>query len=132
MKQKSLKSLKAKAWRLFSEWIRRKDADEGGTVACFTCGALRYWKELHAGHFVGGRRNAVLFNEEIVKPQCILCNIYLAGNYHEYTLRMIDLHGREKVREFLQLRHKTLKYTRSDMEDLIEDLKGKLERLEAV
>jgi hypothetical protein len=123
----TLRSLKDKCWKVFSEYVRRKEADEGGTNYCFTCGQPKFWKELHAGHFVGGRTNAVLFNEDIVKPQCVMCNIFLNGNYGRYTLKMIDLHGREKVEEFLALKHQVKKYTRSDLEDLIQTYKSKLE-----
>ena len=115
---------------MFSEWIRRKDADEGGTNFCFTCGQPKFWKELQAGHFIGGRTNAVLFQEEIVKPQCLMCNVFLRGNYGRYTLKMIDLHGREKVEEFMSLKHQVVKYTRSDIEELIEKYKSRLSTLD--
>lgn len=129
MKKPTLRTLKAKCWKVFSEWIRRKDADAGGTNYCFTCGQPKFWKELQAGHFIGGRTNAVLFNEDIVNPQCLMCNVFLHGNYGKYTLKMIDLHGREKVEEFLALKHKTVKYTRSDLEEMIETYKQKLSSL---
>lgn len=134
MKKKapSLRNLKARCWKYFSEYIRRKEADEGGTNYCFTCGAPKFWKELHAGHFIGGRTNAVLFEEEIVKPQCLMCNVFLSGNYGVYTLKMLDLHGREKVEEFMALKHQTKKYTRADLEDLIDSYKKKIQELEVV
>lgn len=125
-KKPTLRGLKERCWKVFSEYVRRKDADSGGTNYCFTCGAPKFWKELHAGHFVGGRTNAVLFNEEIVKPQCLTCNVFMNGNYSAYTLKMIDLHGRPKVEEFLALRHQVKKYTRADLEDLIAAYKLKL------
>jgi hypothetical protein len=125
-KKKSLRLLKAKCWKLFSEYIRRKDADEGGTVYCYTCRKPIFWKEAHAGHFVPGRTNAVLFNEAVVKPQCVGCNIFRGGAYHDFTLRMVDEVGREKVDELLALRHKVVKFTRSDIEEMIETYKGKL------
>jgi hypothetical protein len=121
-----MRALKERCWKVFSEYVRRKDADAGGTNYCFTCGSPKFWKELHAGHFVGGRTNAVLFNEEIVKPQCLVCNVFLNGNYGRYTLKMVDQHGREKVEEFLALKHQVRKYTRAELEDLIESYKGKL------
>lgn len=119
MRNQTIRGLKARCWKIFSEYIRRKDADEGGTNYCFTCGQPKFWKELQAGHFIGGRTNAVLFNEEIVKPQCLMCNVFLRGNYGVYTLKMLDLHGREKVEEFMALKHKVVKYTRPDLEELI-------------
>lgn len=130
MKRKTtLRGLKARCWKLFSEYIRRKDADAGGTNYCFTCGQPKFWKELQAGHFIGGRTNAVLFNEEIVKPQCLMCNVFLRGNYGRYTLKMIDLHGRERVEEFMALKHQVKKYTRADVEGLIARYESKLDAL---
>ena len=131
MKKKSLRTLKNKCWKLFSEYVRRKDADEGGTTSCYTCRAPIYWKEAHAGHFVPGRKNAVLFNEEVVRPQCVRCNLFLGGAYHAYTLRMVDELGREKVDELLALKNKVMKLTRADLEDLILSYKQKLEGLAA-
>jgi hypothetical protein len=37
--------------------------------------------------------NAVLFDEEIVKPQCVACNIFLRGNYTIFTTKLIKQHG---------------------------------------
>jgi hypothetical protein len=129
-KQPSLKSLKNRAWKLMSEWVRRKDADEGGTTRCVTCRTPIYWKEAQAGHFVSGRTNAVLFHPDLVHVQCVGCNIFRGGNYAAYTLYMLDLYGREKVEEFLSLRRKAVKLTRQDLEQLIEDFKAKLSTLE--
>ena len=128
-KKPSLRGLKAKCWKLFSEWIRRKDADEGGTTYCVTCRKPVFWKEAHAGHFVPGRTNAVLFHPEIVHPQCQVCNIWKGGAYHDYTLFMLDKYGREKVEEFLSLRRQVKKYTRSDLEELIQQYKERLASL---
>jgi hypothetical protein len=130
-KQPSRRALKDKAWKLFSEWVRRRDADEGGTVHCVSCRAPVFWKEAHAGHFVGGRTNAVLFHPDIVHPQCVRCNLFLGGNYAQYALYMLDKFGREKVEEFLSLRHQVVKLTRTDLEECIELYKQKLEELPA-
>ena len=113
-----------------SEWVRRKNADEGGTTRCVTCRAPIFWKEAQAGHFVVGRTNAVLFHPDLVHVQCVSCNIFRGGNYAAYTLFMLDRYGREKVEEFLSLKHKTVKLTRSDLEDIIEKYKTKLKELE--
>jgi len=129
-KKPTLKSLKNRAWKTFSEWVRRRDADEGGTVYCVTCRAPLYWKEAHAGHFVPGRGNAVLFHPDITNPQCPVCNLWRGGNYQAYTLYMLDKYGRDKVEQLLALRREVKKYTRSDYEELIEHYQQKLEALE--
>jgi hypothetical protein len=128
-KTKTLRQLKAQSWKLFSEYIRRKHADEGGTVECISCGKLMHWKEAQAGHFIGGRSNAVLFDEDIVYPQCYRCNVPLRGNYAAYAVAMIDLRGRQWVDEKLTHKYQTVKFTRSDLQDKIDDLKVKLSQL---
>lgn len=128
-KSKTLRQLKVSCWKLFSEYIRRKHADEGGTVECISCGRLMHWKESQCGHFVGGRTASVLFDEEICYPQCVQCNVFLRGNYAAYTLSMIDLKGRTWVEEKLSLRNQTLHLTKSDVSEKIEELKIKLGKL---
>lgn len=129
-KKPTFKSLKTKAWKTFSEWVRRRDADEGGTCYCVTCRTPIFWKEAHAGHFVPGRTNSVLFHPDITNAQCPICNLWRGGNYQAYTLYMLDKFGREKVEEFLSLRRQVVKLTRTDLEEIIETYKAKLEQLE--
>ncbi len=129
--KRSLSSLKKKAWKLFSEWIRRKDADEGGTVECYTCGKMMYWEKdgAQAGHAIAGRRNAVLLDEEIVKVQCYRCNISLRGNYQEFITRLVRENGFEWWEAKLVESRKTVKLTASDIEEKIEWLKKKIAEL---
>lgn len=131
MKKPTLKSLKNKAWKTFSEWVRRRDADEGGTTRCVTCRTPIFWKEAHAGHFVPGRTNSVLFHPDITNPQCPICNLWRGGAYHEYMLFMLDKYGREKVEEFMSLRRQVVKLNRCDLEEIIAKYKGKIEELPA-
>ena len=126
----TLSGLKKKAWKLFSEWTRRKDADEGGTERCFTCLKLAHWKELHAGHAIPGRHNAVLFDEEIVKPQCPVCNIWKGGQYHIFATKLIKEHGMQWWEQKLIDSRKVVKYTAADYEVMIEELKAKLNELD--
>ena len=110
--------LKDKTWKAFSKYIRLRDANNDGIAKCVTCEKEEYWNLGDAGHFVGGRTNAVLFHEEIVNFQCKHCNIFLRGNYQKYTLVMLDRYGREKVDYFLSLKYKIVKYSMIDLENL--------------
>jgi len=77
----SMSKAKRKAWSAFSLYIRISASDINGNAKCVTCGAVKSYKDLQAGHFIPGRRNAVLFSEEGVHPQCYHCNIGLNGNW---------------------------------------------------
>lgn len=129
-KNETFADVKKRVWKVFSEYIRKRDADENGVCKCVTCGMFGHWSIMQAGHFVGGRTNSVLFNEDIVMAQCVHCNIFKRGNYQEYTLHMIRKHGMKKVEKFLKLKHEIKKYTIGDMEKLEADLKRRIEEIE--
>jgi hypothetical protein len=130
MKKQSPKTLKNKAWKLFSEYIRRRDADEGGTLSCITCGKLMHWKEAHAGHAIPGRTNSILLDPEVTYGQCPVCNIWKNGNYPVYTTVLIKKFGMDWWEQKLIDARKAVKMTRSDWEQAVEYWKAKLAGLE--
>jgi Bacteriophage Lambda NinG protein len=92
-KKKSLAQLKKIAWSKLSLLVRLDGASEHGSCWCYTCGERAYWREMQAGHAIGGRHMAVLFDEEIIRPQCVGCNIMKRGNYPVFATRLIREHG---------------------------------------
>lgn len=121
-KLKSISKLKKDVWKLFSLWIRLKDADWRGNNVCVTCHKTYPYKKLQAGHFIPGRHNAVLFNEDLVHPQCYSCNFFLGGNPREYDKFMRQKYGDERVEEFDLLgkgkKNGHKEYTIQDLEEL--------------
>ena len=85
-----------------------------------------YWKAMQAGHAIPGRHNAVLYDEEIVKVQCVACNIFKRGNYPIFTTRLIKTHGMEWWEAKLANSRKTVKYTRTDIQGIIDKYTDKL------
>jgi hypothetical protein len=133
LKKPALKSVKKKAWDLMSQWVRRKDADEGGTTQCFTCDRLIDWKyESQAGHAIGGRKNAVLLDEAIIRPQCYPCNAKHIGNgrYDVFIRKLIELHGIEWMQKKSMEARQPKKMYVADYEEIIADLKMKLHNLD--
>lgn len=125
----SLSGLKKKCNQVFSEYVRRKYANAGGYASCYTCGTTTEWSSLQCGHGIGGRRNAVLYDEEICRPQCVGCNVFKKGQYEVFTLKMIKEHGTDWWEKKLDAARLPVKYTSSDIESLIETYKAKLESL---
>jgi Bacteriophage Lambda NinG protein len=118
-KSATVKALKRRAWKSFSEFIRRGAADRNGMVSCYTCGARIHWRECHCGHAIGGRHNAVLFDPEICRVQCVRCNIFLAGNYGVFAAKLIRENGIEWYEEKLIAAKSLVKYGRADFEEII-------------
>ena len=129
-----IKQLKDKAWKLFSRYIRLRDClKTTGTLThgtCITCGKVYQFESLQAGHFIAGRSNAVLFDEQGVFAQCYSCNVGKHGNLLEYRRKIIEMYG-EGADELMEKESKkTKKFTIEELEELIEILKIKISKLE--
>jgi hypothetical protein len=125
----SISSLEKKADAVFSQYIRLREADEGGTVQCVTCQKLMHWKESQCGHFIKRASRGVRFDERNCNVQCHRCNFYLGGNDGVYAVYIIDHYGRETYDELISWKSKEFKRYRSDYEELIETYKRKLSEL---
>ena len=135
-------SLKEKLWKLFSEYIRLRDASDIGYVNCISCGKVMYWKDSQAGHYVP-KNNGLFFyfNEDDVHAQCYGCNVGKSGNLIYYRKRLIDKIGLEEV-EKLEYQgdmgivrdelNASCKYTDKDYNDLINVYKDKIKELKKV
>jgi len=128
LRKSEKKRLKDKVWKVFSLYIRTKFA-KNGIVACYTCDKQMPIHLSQAGHAIGGRTNSVLFDEEIVRPQCRRCNIFLGGNYPVFVTKLIKENGLEWWEKKLRDSKKVKKFTVSELKDLLEYYTKKLERL---
>ena len=131
----SLKGLKLKCWRLFSELRRRQSADKDGYVKCVSCGAVRLWEGegIHAGHYVhggkGGKGNAVSYDERNINCQCTNCNYFGAREAaHNYSQFMFKTYGPDILDTLKAIKGKS-KLRREDFERMIEQFEKELEVL---
>lgn len=111
---------KKRAWDAFSLYIRTRD---GHCVTCPTGSAQ------HAGHFIDGRHNAVLFSEEGVHGQCYHCNVGLKGNKLEYWLFMEKKYGRKAIDRLMAESKQTVIYKEWQFEEIAQLYKNKLKEL---
>lgn len=134
-KQPKISTLKRKAWKLFSEYIRLRDCL--GTTGlpdygrCITCQKTVPKSLLQAGHFIAGRHNAGLFSERGVHAQCYNCNINLRGNTLEYRRRIIEKYGEGVDEELEHEAAQSRKFTPSELEELKLYYKEKIKLLNA-
>lgn len=131
MSKPKLSTVKKRLWKVVSRYIRTKYADHRGMITCVTCGTVKPFAEMQAGHFIPKKRgNSIYFVEENIHPQCVRCNNYESGNLVEYTRYMIDMYGIEKVDELRALSNTTVKFTVTDLLDMEADFKEKLKQAE--
>lgn len=103
--------------KIFSIWIRSKDADHTGQVDCYTCGVSKDWKyEIDAGHFQSRGKYATRWHEDNVKPQCKRCNGFRGGEQYQFALRL----GTDLADELVYLSNQQARFTN---EELLEKIK---------
>jgi len=126
----TISKLKKKLDVLFSQYIRRRNADYLGRVKCFTCGVEKHWKEQQAGHFQSRSHHSTRWDEVNVQVQCVKCNMFRQGEQYKFGLYLDDRFG-DGTAEDLENRAKTIvKLNRVDYEEAIERYKQKINELD--
>jgi hypothetical protein len=110
VKIESFRDLVKKLDKLCSEYVRRKEIG-----VCYTCGCIKEWKKMHAGHYV--LRSNMQFRHDFknLHCQCPRCNIFLHGNTIKYRKHLIKDYGSEMVEIMESDCNKPYKATRSDL-----------------
>ena len=132
--RKKSRNPKHKAWKLFSEYIRQRDADEKGVVFCISCETPFFWRYVDAGHFIPASLSLALrFDERNVNGQCKGCNKWANGSIHKYTIGLRKKYGPEIVEQLEEARKlgMGLKLYASDYQELIEKYSAKLASMDA-
>ena len=122
IKHISLKSLRKKARKLFSEYIRRSEKG-----ICFTCGRHHKWQETDCGHYI--HKDCLDFDEIGNHCQCTFCNRFKHGQLGIYAERLIAEYGEEAIVELRQRANKIKKFSQMELEELIISYKQKLQEL---
>ena len=128
-KPDSIKILKREVWDLFSEWVRRSEANDQGIVQCVTCKCFLPWQDAQAGHFIHG---TLFLIPEIVWPQCPQCNGFKHGNLVAYKDWMIKKYGLAKVQYFEFIAKRPHKYTVFELQNFKKLYQQKLKELSAL
>ena len=130
-KQKTLPQLKKELDKWFSLYIRLKNALPNGLTICWTCNAVKHYKEMHAGHFQSRRFLATRWDSEIgnVQVQCPKCNLFNQGEQYTFG-KLLDVRvGDGTSDKLVKLARTTIKFMRCDYEEMIELYKNKVKKL---
>lgn len=99
MKSRRKTNYKAKLDKVFSEYIRLKNANSIGFCRCVTCGKYMHWTKIQNGHYMSRRYMATRYSEMNCHPQCVACNVMQHGNIPQYRMWLVKEYGEEKVKQ---------------------------------
>ena len=128
-----LKTLMAKADEVFSRWIRNRDADKNGNVACVCCGKIYNLKDktlqgdtvIQALHFVVRSVYSYRYSETAVNAGCCYCNLDMNENpkdgvaYKQYREYMVSVLGEFLVGQIETEKYKINRISHSELESII-------------
>tara|TARA_R100000700_G_scaffold8863_1_gene12876 strand:- start:1759 stop:2157 length:399 start_codon:yes stop_codon:yes gene_type:complete len=131
MSKTTTSKLKAKLDKLFSEYIRKRDSDHRGVCKCISCGkeAPAFGGSMHAGHLFSRRFLSIRYDPKNVNSQCSYCNTFLNGNQLKAARGVEKKWGEGTVAELESRMHTTVKLSRIDYEEAIENIKRKIAEL---
>lgn len=122
---KSLPKLKKELDRVFSIFIRTRDA-YNGIAACVTCKIRKRWRKMDAGHYVPRQDLATRWDEDNVYAQCKRCNGFRGGE-PEKMAAYIDALAGYPMAEGLRTKSKMkFRPTRDWLEQKIGEYKRKI------
>jgi len=107
---------------VFSEYIRKKNADSRGYVTCITSGRKYHYSEVDAGHFISRKEMSTRWHEDNVHPQSRYDNRYRYGKQYEYGLAL-DSKKKGLAKRLYKLSKQTVKYSVNDLQELLEKYK---------
>ena len=126
-KKISRKGLINKLDRIFSEYIRKKNADNKGFVTCITSKKKYHYSEVDAGHFISRKQMSTRWHEDNVWPQSRFDNRYRYGKQYEYSLAL-EKKKKGLPKHLYNLSKETVKYSISDLKEMVEKYKNLLEK----
>ena len=96
-----------------------------GYCVCVTCGSIKPWSApktagidcMDAGHFLGSRRNSIVFEETNCHCQCSHCN-RMQGTAEEYDVYMNKRYGRDEIDRLRRLKNTEVKFDREELMDM--------------
>jgi hypothetical protein len=119
MKKPTRKSLVEKLDKIFSIYIRRKDAIDD-IATCVTCGKKDHWSKLQNGHWASRKHYNTRWDETNCHVQCAGCNVFRAGEIYLYTKYLCSKYGNNFPEELYLKSHKTVKFADIDLIELID------------
>ena len=133
MSKSTAKTYKKTVWKSFARYIKARDANFYGVCVCCTCSKFMEWNspDCQAGHFVSGRSNNVLFDDQLVYAQCSACNNYGSGRQWEFGKFLMEKFGYDyaTLDEMQSRKNIVKKYTMQELKELKEYFDKEADRI---
>lgn len=117
--------LKKELDRVFSIWIRERDANDYGNGRCVTCGRSGHLSMMDCGHFQSRGFYATRWHEWNCALQCKLCNAFRGGEQVKFAAAIDARYGEGKAKELERISRIPFKLNRDWLQKQIDKYSAK-------
>ena len=121
--------------RAFSRYIRLRDTKVQGDVRygkCCTCGVIKPFEDIDAGHYVDRSNKCTRWDEQNVHGQCQKCNRFLSGASDEYALFLQKKYGKTILEELNRRKWQVCKFSPLLVKEMTREYREKCKEYENV
>lgn len=131
-KNNSKSSLVKKLDRVFSLYIRLRDTMPNGMCRCISCGNIKPFAQIDAGHYFSRTHMATRFSELNVNAECNFCNRFKADHLDAYRDNLIRKIGKDKFELLRIAAHQSQKWSDFELEAMIQHYKKEVKKLSEI
>ena len=115
--------------KVFSLYIRLRDAMPSGYVRCISCGRIKPFEEVDCGHFHGRMHMATRYDEDNCHAECRYCNRMSADHIIKYERNLVRKIGQQRVDWLMVKANSTKHYLDSELEAMIKHYTAEVKKL---
>ena len=129
-KSPSLSALVERLDKVFSKYIRLRDAMPSGLFRCISCGKIKPIGQADCGHFHSRTHMSTRFDEDNCHAECRYCNRFSADHLIGYRENLIRKIGEQRYLLLEVKAHETRKWSHFELEQLVKYYKALVEKLQ--
>ena len=129
-KSPSLSVLVDRLDKVFSKYIRLRDAMPGGLFRCISCGKIKPIEQADCGHFHSRTHMSTRFDEDNCHAECRYCNRFSADHLIGYRENLIRKIGEQRYLLLEVKAHETRKWSHFELEQLTKYYKALVVKLQ--
>lgn len=115
--------------RVFSLYIRLRDAMPSGFVRCISCGKIKRFEDVDCGHYFSRTHMATRFDEDNCNAECRSCNRMSADHLIGYRKNLVAKIGLSRIDRLDVLAHSQKHWLDCELEEKIRYYTAEVRRL---
>lgn len=129
---RSKPNLTKKLDKVFSAYIRLRDAMPSGYFRCISCAQIKPFDQADCGHFFSRRNMSVRFDEDNCHAECRGCNRFSSDHLIAYQANLIRKIGMQRFELLSAKSHQSKQWANFELEAIIKHYTAEVKRLSSL